>query len=1585
MKNLIRNVKGSTFWKRVLAGMLTMVMLLTLIPASVSDVVAANDFEITSFVGYIKSGDTTIPLADAEEVYEGDVVKINCAWKLSNLSSTTAPQTFTVDLKQYLGNIKLDSQSGQPVTNASGIQVGEVTIDENGIATYTITDSDFLKESERSGTSTYDGTITVANSKENNGKKVPFKVGSSSEIQIKYYAERTVSSLDIAKWRDGNAVKNGDTLTQKFKVKVSANGGIVSGITLTDTPGSSLSNLSNIKITAIGGSDISLSVGNTYTSMADLNAALQQVILAKGEYIELEYTMNVDLSIYDAENTQVAAYGNGVVAEYKNNRDAEKKTEKKTAYANVTPPQIEKKGMSYDSDTGLITWRITIRLNDFLEDFKNSGKTIEEYITNIVDTPGAGQDSAATVKTALTSAGTEGVYYAEYTTKADDSLIEAIKAGGYVFDNTVSAKVGNKTISAKGSYTYSPEASWISKAWKSYDASTKELTWEVSVDIPDQTVIPITNVKLSDMSGDTGRHTINKAVKYDGKTIIDASGNITTDGTDIVSSFENTWNGTTITLKDSFVTANSGKKLTFTYVSTIVADDWTRNTEFVNHAKLQYHNTKLNKDQEQSASAVWKDTTKVENAISKSGTISSTKDEITYTVKVNLDVISDIEAGKVITLTDVYPQDMKLDAAGIHADMVKVIHQTYGDQEATWEGTETVALTTDTSTKGTLKMSFTVTQSMVDLITSGAAAEPKYGSLVRITYTAAIADEQSFINAGKKKVITNTVTGKYNGSVDIGTATVSNDITPKSIITKTGEYTEDSAPDVSYSIDINPNALNLADGDTLTATDSIGSALDFNLDSIKLEKITAGGTVTLTKGSDYNYTVSDDKRTLTLTIPDSAHLKLTYKARVNSTIKVYPLGSTKQNDSLTPENSYNRFEISGYTSTQTKGEKSFAQVAYTPKHQTVSELRDITIEKYWTDSSGNKVALNGSTFQLRYASYDTVTKKMVDGDIIKDDITISAEDGKILIEDLPIDKIFVLYEKSSKSGFAVRRDPYYFVLTGSAGVTLPTGIDIKTFSEEQNVLEYENYEEGKLKISKSIVNANWNEIKNSIAFTVKKGQTVVATFTGNDMVSDGDVYSKTIEQLEPAADYTVTETVRTVEGKTLQSVTYKIGTQAEASGNKTSNITIEKKQTQTVLFKNTYAKMTESGSLKLIKDVTGDLAWDVVKDSLSFTIKQDGAAVETTYTAADFTRNAKTGNYECVIDNLPLGMYVVTETAGDITGYKRVTKYNIMSDTSDMKSGMVAHGVQITNASVTTVTFENRYTKQIGSLILKKRVTGALAWDAVKDLLKFEVRKDGSAAGTVYTGKDFTYDAETKTAQLVLPQLPIGTYTVTERMTDKAGYVVTTTYTIDNGAVSEGNKATVVIGDGTSRTVAYENSYSDNAGVLKLTKSLSGTVPSEAVQNRTVFRIRKQGESTYKDYALSEFILNTDTGKYELTISLAPGTYTIEERTREVDGYRLISTVYTVEAGAETEGTTAAFEIVKGGTVKIDYINTYSKNVNKENKTEDKTTEATTAVSAEPKTGDNTPIQTVLFLGLAACIGVGALFAEHKRRPHIKN
>lgn len=256
MGNLFRNVKGSKFWKRMLAGALSLLMILTLVPAAVSDVVAADDFEVVTFDGYIKRGDTVIPISNVTEVYEGDIVKINCAWKLSNLIDTTAPKQFQIDLKQYLGNITLNPQSGQPVTDKNGNQVGEVTIDSNGIATYTITDEAFLQEGERTGTSTYDGVVDVENSKENNGKKVPFKVGRDSTVEIKYYSDRTESSLEVYKSRDSKAVVSGSSLTQTFKVKLTAKNGVVSGINLNDIAGSGLSNLRNITVKTVNGTNV---------------------------------------------------------------------------------------------------------------------------------------------------------------------------------------------------------------------------------------------------------------------------------------------------------------------------------------------------------------------------------------------------------------------------------------------------------------------------------------------------------------------------------------------------------------------------------------------------------------------------------------------------------------------------------------------------------------------------------------------------------------------------------------------------------------------------------------------------------------------------------------------------------------------------------------------------------------------------------------------------------------------------------------------------------------------------------------------------------------------------------------------------------------------------------------------------------------------------------------------------------------------------------------------------------------------------------------------------------------------------------
>ena len=184
------------------------------------------------------------------------------------------------------------------------------------------------------------------------------------------------------------------------------------------------------------------------------------------------------------------------------------------------------------------------------------------------------------------------------------------------------------------------------------------------------------------------------------------------------------------------------------------------------------------------------------------------------------------------------------------------------------------------------------------------------------------------------------------------------------------------------------------------------------------------------------------KKKMIVVVPDGKHLKLTYTAKLN--LRTY--ADETKNEHLTDENSYNEFSLSGFSSDQTKDRKSYNQVAYTPKHQTVSETGSVTIKKFWTNN-GTYTALAGSEFKIVQASYDSATGKMVDGTVIKDNIVVGV-DGTIKVENLRKDRIYALYETKAKEGFARRTDPYYFIIDDDNSVTLPSGVIIEKFVEE---------------------------------------------------------------------------------------------------------------------------------------------------------------------------------------------------------------------------------------------------------------------------------------------------------------------------------------------------------------------------------------------------------------------------------------------------------------------------------------------------------------------------------------------------------
>ena len=1493
---------------RIMAAFLAVTMLLTLVPTGQMQVYAAGEGKVNvdSFAVKVNG----VPLENVTEIKEGDKVLILCNWSLDDSDKTV--DTYKVDLSPMLSNLKLVAGTPATVYDSELGAVGTVTIDENGVATYVFTNDKFLESTSRTGSSTYDGVVTSTDKKNDNGKDVPFGIGTTKKT-VKYYADQKTSELNVQKSRPSSAVMENGKLYQTFEVTLSAKDGIVKGITLEDIAGSGLTNLSELKIKTINGSDVGVTQGATYSDMAQLNAALQGAVLAAGESITISYKMEVDPSIY-TETSNIGKFGNIIKANYKDNRDNEKEKESNLVYADAKGPEMSKTATDYDETTGVITWKVTIRLNDYLEDFQKSGKSIENYITDIVETPGTGLNQA--VKLTGITEESEGVYSIVYTTSVTDEYKRRLENGSYTFKNTITAKVNGTDVKASADRTVNADK-WIEKTCIGFDDTTRTLTWDVTLNIPND----VTDVVIRDYVQDADRHVLQPTVTYAGTTIVN-SGTIV--DSSIVKSWESAWQGYSMALTDAFVSSHAGQPVTFTY-TTVIPDGyvWNNQTEFTNKAHLSYKDAVLG-DQNQEATATWKDVNKQGIVLTKKAIADNDKDSITYEVKVDLSEMASLAAGDTVTITDVLPDIMKFDG-NVTAKLV-YIHQYWEDSNP---GSVSVTVS-DVTGANAKDFSFTVTEQMVNAVADGKTATDWYKPTVIISYTASIADERSFVSAGKKESITNTVTGK-KGETSLGTASATAELTPKTVVKKTATYTADSAPDIKYEIEINPNALTLSTNGKLTGEDHLGTALTYN-DDVEITEVSTG--TVLTRGTDYTVSISSDKKKMIVVVPDGKHLKLTYTAKLN--LRTY--ADETKNEHLTDENSYNEFSLSGFSSDQTKDRKSYNQVAYTPKHQTVSETGSVTIKKFWTNN-GTYTALAGSEFKIVQASYDSATGKMVDGTVIKDNIVVGVV-GTIKVENLRKDRIYALYETKAKEGFARRTDPYYFIIDDDNSVTLPSGVIIEKFVEEENELEYENQLEAKITLTKAVENVEWDEVKNDITFTVKKGDLVVATISGADMQKTGNGYETTIKQLE-AGEYTIVETIAT-SGKTPKTITYKIDNSAVKSGQEATGIVLTAGGTGTVAFTNTYE--VKKGSLEITKTVTGDRNWEQVKDTMSFKVTDETGAEITGSPVAGtaFTETTPgSGIYHYVFNGLTAGKtYTVTEVlTGEDAAYARTTTYTAAAG----GTGETAVSAPISNAANVVVAFTNAYTAKTGEIEVTKKFGGSElpsnfetvtltveneAGTVVGSKTLAEIRSaaaagtegyavTGSGAGAVYTW--------------TLKDLPYGKYKVTETVTAANGYQCTARYQIN--ATAEKNydgtvKPEVTVGAATQK-VAFTNTYTKLQGSLEITKTVTGDRNWEQVKNTMSFKVTDEdgAEITGSPVAGTAFTETTPgSGIYHYVFNglTAGKTYTVTEVLTGEDAAYARTTTYTGAAGGTGE-TAVSAPINNGANVVVAFTNTYTK------------------------------------------------------------
>ncbi|MBR6254511.1 MAG: Cna B-type domain-containing protein, partial [Clostridiales bacterium] len=394
---------------------------------------------------------------------------------------------------------------------------------------------------------------------------------------------------------------------------------------------------------------------------------------------------------------------------------------------------------------------------------------------------------------------------------------------------------------------------------------------------------------------------------------------------------------------------------------------------------------------------------------------------------------------------------------------------------------------------------------------------------------------------------------------------------------------------------------------------------------------------------------------------------------------------------------------------------------------------------------------------------------------------------------------------------------------------------------------------GSLTVTKTATDNNDEAVSNTFYFSVKNSE---GKYLQTDEKSFGTIEvffsvesgsSKTFSEL-PVGDYTVTE------DKTRVEVT---GYDFLATSTTEKNVTVTKSSAPTTAaLVNNYEK--HLGTLTVQK-IAKDNNNDDVTGTFEFSVKNGDdqylQSDEKTFDDAEYFFTVAAGSSK-IFENLPAGKYQVEEKTDDIA----VSGYTFNKDDS-RTSG--TGSVSKISTEYSTVTLENKFTKDVGSL----KITKALGANA----------PDGASSKT-YTFMVTGPDNYSKTVTIegagseTLTDLIPGTYTVTENLTDVAidGYDL---------EVTGGGKVSVV-GNAIAKTTVT-NTYTKQKGSLTITKALGANAPDGASSKTYTFTVT--GPDNYSN------TVEIKAGESKTIDKLVPGTYTVteDEKGAAIDGYDL--------------------------------------------------------------------------------------------------
>lgn len=1179
--------------------------------------------------------------------------------------------------------------------------------------------------------------------------------------------------------------------------------------------------------------------GESYT-LEELNQKLQGQSLGSSsgqESITFTYTADIKDGYESGalQSTPGEEYKNTATLHYTNNKK-ETKTESASAMVASSQPSIDKSDGVLSGDGKTLTWTITIKLNG----------TKWEDITSITDIPGAGLENAGVAQNLDKNLFTEtppgsGIYTYTYTTTITEAYLNSTG------QNTISNKAQIQTknggeFSDTGFYSLQGK-DWISKEFveciQDGEGNTL-LNWKVTLNIP----ADVKNIVLTDWvdeSGDKGKHELtgDLYLSVDGDKRLAVSG-ISKDnyhglGGTVVDEdrvLRVDWEG--LHLQDSL----AGKTVEI-YYTTKVTDSSLSGHKFKNYAQVKYQDAVGEKTSPE-VSAEWES----KSAISKTGVPVEGANAIRYTLKLDLTKLdlpeeSGLRPGDEIVLVDKLPEGLVLDeTAGVQ---LKTMYVDGTREEALnlWAVQQAGATALPDAAVGyTLQESgreivFRIPVDANILKIAKLQEVRDFSTCVPhlfVEYTLKVSDEAAFV---RERKFVNQASGTFRGS-SIGEAQAATTLVPQPVVSKTAKYDETTAPYAEYTVEINPGALDLSSGDWLDGKDVLGSALSYDLTSIKVVEVKKDGSEQeLTKGADYQYAYSLKENSLTFKLPDGKHLRITYRAAVSLH---YSAGGN--NEKLNEENSGNTFSISGHSADALESKSRIGTAIIRPSAWAVGDTASIQIYKYH-DERGSMEPLSGARFHIEEVQESGSGFIVKEGGSSWDAVT--GGDGMVSVPGsspvkLVRGQIYKLTETQAPAGYARSEEAVYFVIPDEDTDTeAMEAMGVKAYASAATIF-FQNFpsasDSAKLVLEKTVTGIQekgvlvspqeaWERVRDTLTFEIKDGADTI-TVKGSDAGWSYDAasgsYKKTLSL--DAGMYTVMESCRDVAGYTLESVSYTVeagSSSVSRTGQTASNIQIEASGSASVSFTNTYKR--DTGSLKLTKTVIGlraeELQAAIAGGKLRFVVKNVETGIEYTRTLAAFSEQG--GKYICELKDLPTGTYTITESDYDITNYQAGITYAVTGGSSG--TGLQAR-VEITKDNETQAEFTDTYTSTQGSLVIQKQVSRkdpnseVIGWNQVKDTISFTITDEsGRTVRTISPSSDiFTDNDGDGVYSYTVTGLDAGkTYTVTETAGKPEGCIgYVTTYTVTDVSGSgggSGQTARAQISSTQGAVVTFTNTY----------------------------------------------------------------------------------------------------------------------------------------------------------------------------------